>query len=85
MQDEHVETGEDLLTGQRLQAHVARIRPFADASSDLVEELKMIARINEKGELRMADVIDIGRLDDGTHNVSVAWKRLDAEFHRNLL
>lgn len=58
---EHVCTGEDMVTGQRLQVHVAKMRQYPDASLDVTEELKVIVRIQGEGELRMPDVINIGR------------------------
>lgn len=44
-----------MVTGQRLEVHVARMRPCADESSDVTEESReVIARIEGEGELRMA-------------------------------
>lgn len=62
VQGEHVCTVEDLVTEQRFQVHPARRIPYSNASSDVAEELKgVIAPIRGQGELRMADVMNMGR------------------------
>lgn len=59
---------------------MAKIRPYADASLNMVEELKdMIARIHQGGELRMAVVVNVGYLDDGSYSALVEWAGLDEE------
>ena len=74
----HVYTVVDVVTNQRVQVHVVRMRPYADASLTVTEELKeTVARIHGESELRMADVLNIGPLDDGTYNVLVEWVGLD--------
>ena len=74
----HVYAVEDIVSGQRMQVHVARMRPYSDASLDVTDELKeVVARIQGECELRMADVLNIGQLDDGTYNVLVEWVGLE--------
>lgn len=61
MQGEHVCTVEDSVTELWFQVHNARMRPYADASKDVTEELmEMMARIQgEDDELPMADIIKL--------------------------
>lgn len=70
-------TVEYLMTGQTLKVHVARMRPYAEESLDVTEEL-VIACIQRKGELRTVEAINSGPLDDGSQ-VLIAWVGLDGK------
>ena len=74
----HVYTVEDLVTGARVKAHVARIRPYADSSLHVTGSLKeVITATRFHGELEMNNIVDIGPLDDGSFSVLVDWKGLE--------
>lgn len=53
--------------------HVARMRPLSDTSlSTTDDELKeVIVRYRDGCKLRMEDVLDIGQLEDRTHDALV--------------
>lgn len=73
-------TVEYLVTDQRPQVHMARMRPYANASLDMTEELKEgIARIKGEGDLLMADMINVGQLGDGSYSRLVEWIGLQRE------
>lgn len=74
----HVYTVEDIWSGQRMRVHVARMRPYFDASPSVTDELKeVVARIDRECELHVADVLNISRWDDGTFNTFVEWIGVD--------
>lgn len=74
VQGKHLCTVEDLTTGQRLQIHVASTLQCADAHIDGTKKLQeVVARIQEEGELHMADVINIEPLDDGSYHALLEW------------
>lgn len=65
MQGEHVCTVDDQGTGQRLLVHAARMRPYADTSSDATKQLKTVIARTHGVEVHMADV-NVGQLGDGS-------------------
>lgn len=60
----HACMAEDIVSGKRVQVHVARTRPYSDAFPGITDELKKVARTHDECGLRVADVPNIGRLDD---------------------
>lgn len=63
------------MSGQRIVSlHVGRMRPYADASLDVTDELEeVIARMQVECELRMAYVLNVGQLNDGMCDILVQW------------
>ena len=71
----------DIVTGRSREVHIARMRPYADASLNVTAELKEIFNnFESQGEfdMEMIDAVDLAA-DSEEYVVKVKWVGLDKE------
>ena len=72
---------EDIVTGRSREVHIARVRPYADASLTVAAELKEVfSNLKNQGEFDMERIEAVNlAADSEEHVVKVKWVELDEE------